>query len=119
MDDEEDIRDVSQAILEEAGYTVESVANGSEAIDLYLQRKEQGTPFSAVILDLTIPGGVGGKEVIEKLRSFDPDLKAIVSSGYSTDPIMANYRDYGFSAGLSKPYRTQELIEMLRELITV
>jgi len=118
MDDEEDIRDVTQAILEEAGYSVESVANGSEAIDLYLQRKEQGTPFSAVILDLTIPGGVGGKEVIEKLRSFDPDLKAIVSSGYSTDPIMANYRDYGFSAVLSKPYRTQEMIEILRELLT-
>jgi len=118
MDDEEDIRNVTQAILEEAGYTVESVANGSEAIDLYLQRKEQGAPFSAVILDLTIPGGVGGKEVIEKLRSFDPDLKAIVSSGYSTDPIMANYRDYGFSAVLSKPYRTQEMIEILRELLT-
>jgi CheY-like chemotaxis protein len=118
MDDDEDIREVTQAILEEAGYSVESVENGSEAVDLYRQRKEEGTPFSAVILDLTIPGGVGGKEVIKKLRSFDPDIKAIVSSGYSTDPILANYRDYGFSAVLIKPYRTQDMIRVFQEMLT-
>jgi len=118
MDDDEDIREVTQAILEEAGYSVESVENVSEAVDLYRQRKEEGTPFSAVILDLTIPGGVGGKEVIKKLRSFDPDIKAIVSSGYSTDPILANYRDYGFSAVLIKPYRTQDMIRVFQEMLT-
>jgi len=117
MDDEKDIREVTQAILEEVGYTVESVENGSEAVDLYLQRKAEGTPFSAVILDLTIPGGVGGKEVIGKLLSFDPDIKAIVSSGYSTDPILANYREYGFCAVLIKPYRTQEMIRVMQELL--
>jgi nitrogen-specific signal transduction histidine kinase/CheY-like chemotaxis protein len=117
MDDEEDIRELTQAILGKLGYTVESVKNGTEAVDLYRKRNEEGTPFSAVILDLTIPGGVGGKETIEKLLRIDPDVKAIVSSGYSTDPIMANYRDYGFSAVLVKPYRPQDLSKVLQELL--
>ena len=116
MDDEEDIRELTQAILEELGYTVESVENGTGAVDLYRKRKEEGTPFSAVILDLTIPGGVGGKETIEQLLRIDPDIKAIVSSGYSTDPIMANYRDYGFRAVLVKPYRPQDISRVLQEL---
>ncbi len=118
MDDEEDIRDIAKAILEELGYTVESVENGTEAIDLYRMRNEEGTPFSAVILDLTIPGGIGGKEAIERLLRIDPDIKAIVCSGYSTDPIMANYRDYGFSAVLVKPYRLQDISKVLQELLT-
>jgi PAS domain S-box-containing protein len=117
MDDEEDIRELTQAILEELGYTAESVENGTEAVDLYWKRKEEGKPFSAVILDLTIPGGVGGKETIEKLLKIDPDIKAIVSSGYSTDPIMANYRDYGFSAVLIKPYRPEEISKVLQKLL--
>jgi PAS domain S-box-containing protein len=118
MDDEEDIRELTQAILEELGYTVESVENGSEAVDLYRKRKEEGAPFAAVILDLTIPGGVGGKEAIEKLLKIDPDIKAVVSSGYSTDPIMAKYRDYGFCAVLAKPYRPQDISKVLQELLT-
>ena len=119
MDDEADIREITQAMLEEFGYTPESVENGTEAVELYRKRKEEGTPFSAVILDLTIPGGVGGKETIGKLLKIDPDIKAIVASGYSTDPILANYRDYGFSAVLVKPYRPQELSKILQELITL
>lgn len=116
MDDEEDIRNISKALLEGLGYTVESCENGSTAIDLYRKRKEEGKPFTAVILDLTIPGGVGGKVAMESLLRIDPDIKAIVSSGYSTDPIMANYREYGFSAVLAKPYRSQELSRALQEL---
>ena len=85
--------------------------------DLYLKRKEQGTPFSAVILDLTIPGGTGGKEVIANLLKLDPDVKAIVSSGYSSDPVMANYRQYGFRAVLSKPYGVQEMSKVMQELL--
>ncbi|MGD0843898.1 MAG: ATP-binding protein [Geobacteraceae bacterium] len=119
MDDEEDIREIVQAILEELGYTVESVENGSEAVDLYRIRKEQGTPFSAVILDLTIPGGMGGREAIDRLLQIDRNIKAIVSSGYSTDPIMANYRDYGFSAVLSKPFRPQEISKVLQEVLAL
>ena len=118
MDDEEDIREITHDILEELGFSVESVKNGTEAEDLYRRRKEGGAPFYAVILDLTIPGGVGGKETIEQLLRIDPDIKAIVSSGYSTDPIMANYRDYGFSAVLVKPYRPQDISKVLQELLT-
>jgi two-component system cell cycle sensor histidine kinase/response regulator CckA len=119
MDDEEDIREIVQAILEELGYTVESVENGSEAVDLYRKRKEQGTPFSAVILDLTIPGGMGGKEAIKKLLKIDRNIKAIVSSGYSTDPIMANFRDYGFSAVLCKPFLPQEISNIFQEVLAL
>ena len=119
MDDEEDIRELTRAILEELGYTVETAENGTEAVDLYRQRKDEGTPFAAVILDLTIPGGDGGKDANEKLLKIDPDIKTIVSSGYSTDPVMANYRDYGFSSVLVKPYRSQEISKVLQELLTV
>jgi nitrogen-specific signal transduction histidine kinase/ActR/RegA family two-component response regulator len=118
MDDEEDIREITRDILEDLGYTVDSVENGSDAVNRFLKMKEEGKPYSAVILDLTIPGGVGGKEAIEKLLKIDPDIKAVVSSGYSTDPIMANYRDYGFSAVLAKPFRPQEISKVLQELLT-
>jgi len=117
MDDNEDVRTTAQVIVKELGYTIELAENGTEAVALYLKRKEQGTPFSAVILDLTIPGGMGGRETIGKLLEIDPDVKAIVSSGYSNDPVMANYREYGFNAVLTKPYRPQEMSKVLQELI--
>lgn len=117
MDDNEDIRSTAQAILEELGYTVESVEDGAKALELYLMHKEQGKPFSAVILDLTIPAGMGGKETIESLLKIDPAVKAVVSSGYSNDPIMASYVDFGFRAVLTKPYRIQEMSKVLRDLI--
>jgi CheY-like chemotaxis protein len=119
MDDEEVVRDITQAILEQLGYTVECVKNGSEAIDIYRKRKEAGTPFAVVIMDLTIPGGMGGKEAITSLLETDPNVKAVVSSGYSTDPVMANYREYGFSAVLTKPYRLQEMSKVLQGLLTL
>ena len=118
MDDEEDIREIAKLMLGKIGYTVESAESGTEAIDIYRKKKEEGNPFSAVILDLTIPGGLGGKETIERLLDIDPDIKAVVSSGYSNDPVMADYRDYGFSAVLVKPYRFQQLSSVLRDLLT-
>jgi PAS domain S-box-containing protein len=117
MDDEEVVRDITEAILEQLGYAVECVKNGSEAIDLYRKRKEAGTPFAVVIMDLTIPGGMGGKEAITSLLETDPNVIAVVSSGYSTDPVMANYREYGFSAVLTKPYRLQEMSKVLQGLL--
>jgi CheY-like chemotaxis protein len=116
MDDDEDVRALTKGILEQLGYTAEFTVNGAEAAELYLKRKVEGRPFSATILDLTIPGGIGGKETIERLLKIDPAVKAIVSSGYSNDPVMANYRDYGFHAVLSKPYLPQEMSKVLLEL---
>ena len=118
MDDEEPVREATQAMLEELGYTVECTENGSDAVDLYLKRKKEGIPFSAVIMDLTIPGGMGGKEAINMLLMLDPNVKAIVSSGYSTDPVMANYREYGFVAVLRKPYRAQDLSAILHDCLS-
>ncbi len=118
MDDEEPVRDAVKAMLEQLGYQVECAKDGSEAVDLYLARKNEGTPFSAIILDLTIPGGVGGREAIAMLRNIDPGVRAVVSSGYSTDPVMASYREYGFSAVLVKPYHLREMSRVLQELCT-
>ena len=116
MDDDEAIRAVALGMLKELGYSVELAKNGAEAVDLYRKGKLEGRPFSAVVLDLTIPGGMGGRETIESLLKIDPGVKAIVSSGYCHDPVMAHYRDYGFAAVLSKPYRPQEMSSVLWEL---
>jgi len=116
MDDEEIVLVVAKASLEELGYEVECVDDGAKAVELYQRRAAEGTPFAAVIMDLTIPGGIGGKEAIASLLLIDPKVKAIVSSGYASDPVMARYRDHGFSAVLSKPYRLQEMGEVLSGL---
>ena len=116
MDDNEDVRTTAQGILNELGYTVELAENGAEVLDIYTKRKERGSPIYAVILDLTIPAGMGGRETIENLLKIDPAVMAIVSSGYSDDPVIANYRDYGFRAVLSKPYRPHEMSKVLRDL---
>ncbi len=117
MDDEEAVRTIMQASLEELGYLVEVTADGSAAIELYRQRKMEGIQFDAVILDLTVPGGMGGREAIAKLQQIDPQVKAIVSSGYSRDPVMADYQHYGFSALLRKPYRLEELGKVLADML--
>jgi two-component system, cell cycle sensor histidine kinase and response regulator CckA len=119
MDDEDSIREVAKTILEKLGYDVACAENGAEAVELYRQGKEEGRSFSVVILDLTIPGGIGGKEAVRRLLELDPEVKAIVSSGYSNDPIMANYQEYGFSAVLTKPYRPREMDEVLHEVLGV
>jgi len=117
MDDEEIVRALAKAILEQLGYLAECAADGAQAVELYRKAREQGVPFAAVILDLTVPGGVGGREAINMLLEIDPQVKAIVCSGYSTDPIMANHRQYGFSAVLAKPYRPHDLSRVLQELL--
>jgi PAS domain S-box-containing protein len=117
MDDEELILVLLSRILERAGYEVELSKDGEEAIRKYTAARDAGAPFAAVIMDLTIPGGMGGKEAINKLREIDPEVKVIVSSGYSTDPIMADYRTYGFSGVVAKPYHAGEVEKTLRDVL--
>lgn len=114
MDDEEMIRDLAAAMLIEIGYDVTTCADGKEAVSHYLSARESGTPFSAVIMDLTIPGGMGGKETAKEILSIDPSAFLIVSSGYSNDPIMSNFSAYGFEGAIAKPYMISELAQVLR-----
>jgi len=114
MDDDEAVRSAAAELLETIGYEVGTAADGSEAITLYTSAMEEGRPFDAVVLDLTVPEGVGGRETMTRLLAIDPEVRAIVSSGYSTDPVMANYREHGFSGVAVKPYRLADLAKTLR-----
>ncbi|MFC1943434.1 PAS domain S-box protein [Chloroflexota bacterium] len=117
MDDDKAITEMLSNMLSEGGYEVEVTRDGEEAIERYAKAKESGQPFDAVILDITIPGGMGGEEAIKKLLEIDPNVKAIVSSGYANAPIMAKFREYGFSAVATKPYSTGELERTLRRIL--
>ena len=92
--------------------------DGEETVHLYRRALEQGERYDVVILDLTVPGAMGGKETLDKLREIDPDVKAIVSSGYSNDPIMSDYKNYGFTGVVAKPYNIQNLSEALNAVFT-
>jgi two-component system cell cycle sensor histidine kinase/response regulator CckA len=118
MDDEEIVRDVAGEMLAHLGYEVAFAKNGDEAIELSKKAGELGKPFSAIIMDLTIPGGMGGKEAIKKMLETDPGVKAIVSSGYSNDPVMTDFKTYGFSGVITKPYKIEELRKALHRVIT-
>jgi PAS domain S-box-containing protein len=118
MDDEDMIREITGELLLNLGYQVEFAKNGNEAIDLYREAQDLEKPFDAVILDLTVPGGMGGKETIKVLREIDPKIKAVVSSGYSSDPIMAEFKEYGFHGVIIKPYRLAELSQTLQNVLS-
>ncbi len=117
MDDEELVLEVAGDILRELGYEAETATDGATAVELYRKAKDCGQPFDAVIMDLTIPGGLGGKETIQQLVQIDPEVKAIVSSGYSNDPIMADFGEYGFSGVVAKPYSISQIAETLHRVI--
>jgi PAS domain S-box-containing protein len=117
MDDEKMILEVGQAVLARLGYDVECAVDGHDALVKYGEAKRSGRPFDAVIMDLTIPGGMGGKDAVRKLLEADPAAKVIVSSGYSTDPIMADFRSYGFSGVVTKPYRIQTLSKTVHDVL--
>ncbi|MGQ9610145.1 MAG: hybrid sensor histidine kinase/response regulator [bacterium] len=117
MDDEEIIRDLAYEALTSLGYEVVTAFDGEEAIKIYKSALESGEPFDVVILDLTIHGGMGGKDTIKHLIEIDPNVKAIVSSGYSNDPVMANYKDYGFIGVIPKPYQIRDLGKIINEVI--
>ncbi len=117
MDDEKYVRDLAAEMLISIGYKVTTARDGAEAIEMYQEARDLGRPYDAVIMDLTVPGGMGGKETIQRLIEIDPKVKAIVSSGYSNDPIMAAFREYGFRGVIAKPYKTRELSQVMHEVM--
>lgn len=118
MDDDEIVRDLAREMLSSIGYRVTVAENGSEAIELYKGADDSEHPFDAVVMDLTVKGGMGGREAIQKLLEIDPEARVIVSSGYSNDPAITDFRKYGFSGVIAKPYRIKELGRILHEAIS-
>jgi CheY-like chemotaxis protein len=113
MDDDEMIRDLATITLSRFGYKVTTCSDGEKAIQLYASAKTKGIPFALVIMDLTIPGGMGGKEAAQKILILDPEARLIVSSGYSDDPVMANFAEFGFCAAIEKPYKVKDIAAVL------
>ena len=117
MDDEVIVRNIVSKMLVRLGYEVTIAKDGQEAIDLFSQAAAANRSFDATIMDLTVPGGMGGQEAGKEILNLAPDARLIVSSGYSNDPVMANYREYGFRGAIQKPYRTEELGEVLKKIL--
>ncbi len=113
MDDDTIVRTVVETLLKKAGYAPVCVSNGNQALETYTEALSQGEPFTVTIMDLTIPGGMGGKETVKKLREIDPKAKVIAFSGYSNDPIFASFNEYGFDGVLSKPFSIEEFMQTI------
>ncbi len=116
MDDEDMVGEIACQMLEYLGYEGIWVADGADAIAEFKKNQEADLPFAAVIMDLTIPGGMGGKEAAAEILNIDNDAKVFVSSGYSNDPIMVNYREYGFSGVIAKPFDLAAMQKILSSL---
>ena len=117
MDDEEMILELTSELLTSHDFEVSVSTDGVEAIAAYQQAQQEGKPYDVVIMDLTIPGGMGGKEAIQKLLAIDPSVKAIVSSGYSMDAAMSDFTSHGFKAVVPKPYKTATLLKAIQEVL--
>lgn len=117
MDDEVSVRETLGKMLQRLGYTISTAADGQKAINLYQNAIYSNEPYDAVMMDLTIAGGMGGKEAVKRLLEMDPEAKVIVSSGYSNDPVMAEYKNFGFCGVLPKPYEIQAVNQILHGLI--
>ena len=117
MDDKIEVREAAGEMLSHIGYQVEFARDGNEALRVYKNALLEGNPFDSVIMDLTVPGGMGGKEAMEKLLVIDPKVKAIVSSGYSSDPVISKYQQYGFKGVLPKPYEMAKLSNVLHGVL--
>jgi CheY-like chemotaxis protein len=109
MEDEGSVREVIGAVLEQEGFEVELTESGEQAIESYRRALDDSRPFDVVILDLTVRGGMGGREAIGRLIELDPTVAAIVVSGYSNDPVMARFTEFGFRACVAKPFRPDDL----------
>jgi CheY-like chemotaxis protein len=118
MDDEAGIRSLAVRMLNRLGHDVEAVDDGMAAVERYTRALKSGNPFDAVLLDLVVPGGMGGRETMELLNEVDPSVKAIVVSGYAQDPAVTQFHEYGFKASIAKPYTLEELDSTLHSVIT-
>ncbi len=116
MDDEKAILDITEKMLNRLGVKIVGTLNGEEAVEIYRQALSQGAPFDFCIMDLTVPGGMGGRETLEKIKEIDPDAKAVVSSGYANDAVMVKPENYGFIRAIVKPYQLTDLQQILNEL---
>lgn len=117
MDDETSIRQLAPNLLRRLGFDAEVVGDGAEAVDAYQRAMVEGRPFDVVILDLTVPAGIGGCEAVRRLREIDPAVQAIVSSGYASDPVLLDYRAHGFCGVVTKPYCLTELATVLNRVM--
>jgi two-component system, cell cycle sensor histidine kinase and response regulator CckA len=117
MDDDDALRKLIKAVLTNFGYEVQTARDGAEAIALYENAMEAGNGFDAVLLDLTVSGGMGGLETASRLKEMDPSSKLIVSSGYSNAPVMSDFASYGFDAVIPKPWKAAEVGEVFRRVL--
>ncbi len=117
MDDDEVIRTVILRVLKSAGFEVDAVSNGHEAIEAYRRALDEGRRYSVAVMDLTVPGGMGGREAMKRLLAIDSRARVIVSSGYANDPIMSNYREHGFVSVLRKPFNVNEFLRTVVEVM--
>lgn len=117
MDDEEMVCEIAGQMFEYLEYDVVITNDGADAIHVYQERFEQGNPFDMVVMDLNIPGGIGGKEAVKDILKIDPNAKVVVSSGYSTDPLMINFAENGFSGVLAKPFEVAAVEGLLKDML--
>jgi PAS domain S-box-containing protein len=117
MDDDNLMLNILGTMLETLGYKAEFALEGQQAVDKYAEAQQSGAPFDAVVMDLIIPGGMGGREAVERLLELDPRAKVIVSSGYSNNSVMSDYENYGFSGVIAKPYRATELSKLIQQVL--
>lgn len=115
MEDEEAVRSVFSAMLRRLGHRAQLATDGEEAIALWRRAREEGRPFDLVFLDLTVPGGMGGKETVARRRVLDPDVRAIAASGYSNDPVFARHAELGFRSAIGKPFGLRELEAVIQD----
>ena len=118
MDDEKDIQAVLGEMLHLLGFDVDFASEGERAVSDYAHALKNGSPYAATILDLTIPGGMGGRETLKQIHSLHPEAKVIVSSGYSNDPVMAHFQQLGFSGVIAKPYNLMDLSKVLSQILS-
>ena len=118
MDDDPQVQEVYRVALTRLGYELQITSNGHEAIEAYQRGLETGQRFDAVVMDLTVPGSMGGNEAMKALQSLDPTVLGVVASGYSNDPVMSDFRKAGFSGALRKPFSLHQLGHALKQVLS-